>query len=134
MNQLLYAALVLVLSLQPNLLITHLDTPVVTNVQRMADGSTVTTSKLGWAECELTTTDGVGTWRVLRIVYTDGYDTLTHEALHAADCMDNGRTDGSLLPFKPTGPDPAHEWVYWALDHPDEAVTLLNQQRMEKYR
>lgn len=64
----------------------------------------------------------------------DDLAALTHEVLHLADCADDGAYNGSLLPYPPTRADPAHEWVYWALQHPDTAAVRIKviQERGER--
>jgi len=122
-SSLLFAALMMVLTHQPNLHMERID-PIVTSSQVLADGTRVETRILGQTWCELTETEGYpDTWRVLRITYSS-LDTLEHEMLHAADCVDNGRMDGSLLPYPPTHRDAAHEFVYWCQSNVDECISI----------
>lgn len=123
MTALLFAAIVAILAHQPTLNMTAIPGPVYL-VER-GGSVTVRTETRGWTDCALTTGGGKpDSWVVLRIVYSNP-DTLEHEALHGADCADNGRMDGSLLPYPTTWPDAAHEWVAWALTHRDEASEIM---------
>ena len=58
----------------------------------------------------------------------DYVQTIAHELIHAVDCADNGRFDGSLLPYAcvttPTH-DCAHILVDEWLANPTEAIRLL---------
>lgn len=57
----------------------------------------------------------------------DAPQNLAHEALHLADCRDDGIYNGSPLPYPPTAADPAHEWVYFALNNPDTAAQIIER-------
>jgi hypothetical protein len=54
---------------------------------------------------------------------------VTHELLHAVDCVDNAAFDGSPDPTAcaEVPDDCLHAWVYWALRHPDEAAAMLDR-------
>lgn len=125
MSDLLYAALVAVLTVQPNLHISTIPAPIVTVVSETA-AQTVTNELRGWTECATTRyPDGRVTGKVLKVTAIPTGDTLEHEVLHAVDCLDNGVMDGSLLPFKPTQKDASHEWVYWAQANPEQAIAIM---------
>ena len=54
--------------------------------------------------------------------------TLSHELLHAVDCIDDGAFNGSPLAWHPDmslSTDPAHSWVFWALAYPEQAVPII---------
>ncbi|MFA7296025.1 MAG: hypothetical protein WC211_02420 [Dehalococcoidia bacterium] len=54
---------------------------------------------------------------------------VTHELLHAVDCVDDATFDGSPDPTAcaEVPNDCLHAWVYWALRHPDEAAAMLDR-------
>ena len=123
-NALLFAALVAVLSHQGNLNISVID-PIV-SVRYEADGTRITKTLFGQAHCEVTKIDGkVVSWRVSLLTHDGSPGALEEEALHGADCADDGKVNGSLLPHPPTEVDAAHEWVGWAFQHPDEAIAIM---------
>jgi hypothetical protein len=103
--------------------------PPVVTVTQLANGGTMTETIAGFSECERTEGPGVeATWRVRRIVYSD-LDNLTHEALHGADCADDGLMNGSPLPYAPTWEDAAHEFVYWCLANEAECIEIMGRTR-----
>lgn len=122
MGALAFACMVAVLAVQPMLHVSTLPAPIVTTT---VQGDQTTWRELrGWADCALTThRDGRETWQVVKVTAIPS--SLEHELLHAVDCTDNGRMDGSLLPFAPTWADAAHEWVHWAQAHPEQAIGIV---------
>ena len=124
MSPLALAALILVLNHQSILSMTAVE-PRITSSVVYADGTKVVQRVLGETDCELTQTPGKpDTWRVSRLTYSS-MEVLEHEALHAADCIDDGRVNGSLLPTAPTTSDPAHEYVFGAQANPEKAIEIL---------
>lgn len=120
MTQIALAALVFVLSVQPNLHISRIDGPVrvihaVSGAVRHVEGD----GAYGWLECR----DG----KADLLVWNGDAGVLTHEALHAADCLDDGSVNGSLLPYQPTSTDPAHEWVAYCFVDKDSCIRILGQ-------
>ena len=56
------------------------------------------------------------------------FNVVLHEYLHAVDCLDNGKFDGSPYPGDLTGiKDPAHYWVYWAMNNLEEADLVVRR-------
>jgi len=123
-SPLLFAALVAILSVQPNLRISRISEPVRTVISQSA-GATTFYELHGWTTC--TTKDGKG--HVDIIVTSDHEDTDEHEALHGADCIDDGKMNGSLLPYKPRTDDPGHEWTSWAMVNPEQAIKIMEGMR-----
>jgi hypothetical protein len=127
MNELIIAALVAILSVQPNLTMERIE-PIRTIVSQTAT-QTVESVLLGDAVCETTWLGDVAqSWRVKHIRYSDTTN-LAHELAHGVDCMDNGKVDGSLLPYKPTSHDPGHEFVYWCLANEAECIARMEATR-----
>ena len=123
-SPLAFVALVAILSHQPVLHMSEI-VPITTSSVVRADGSKVETRVLGQTFCELTETPGKpDTWRVARLTYVRPID-LEHESLHGADCTDDGRMNGSLLPFAPTTDDSGHKWVWWAQANPEQAIAIM---------
>ena len=124
MSPLALAALILVLNHQSILSMTAVE-PRITSSVVYADGTKVVQRVLGETDCELTQTPGKpDTWRVSRLTYSS-MEVLEHEALHAASCAFNGRTNGGLLPFAPTWVDAEHEWVAYCQDNPPACIKIL---------
>lgn len=124
MSPLALAALILVLNHQSILSMTAVE-PRITSSVVYADGTKVEKVLLGETDCELTQTPGKpDTWRVSRLTYSS-MEVLEHEALHAASCAFNGRTNGGLLPVPCTVADCEHAWVGWSQANPEKAIEIL---------
>lgn len=122
MSPLALAALILVLNHQSILSMTAVEPRVDVTV---SGNTRVERTILGETDCELTQTPGKpDTWRVSRLTYSS-MEVLEHEALHAASCVFNGRTNGGLLPVPCTVADCEHAWVEWAQANPEKAIDIL---------
>lgn len=122
------AALILVLSMQPNLRMTRMEAPESRAVAVILS-PTVSyqewQTRTGWMTCTTTTyPDGRKVGHADEVVAMP--ESLEHELLHAADCVDDGALNGSPLRYKPTTDDPAHEWVRDAQAHPEEAIKIMS--------
>jgi hypothetical protein len=119
-NPLLFAALVAILSVQPNLRIEIIDQPVkeihaLAGYVHYVEGD----GAYGWLEC----TKG----HVDRLVHNGNEGTFLHEALHGASCALTGKQDGSLLPHTPKTDDPEHEWVTYCYRNRSECIEIMGR-------
>lgn len=124
MTALALAALMLVMSIQSSLDIKIIPEPVVQITQ--VGNVRIETERRGWTVC--TTTwhpNGAVTGHVDSLTAIPYGDTFEHELLHAADCSDDGQTNGSLLPYAATWKDASHEWVAFALENPEQAIEIM---------
>lgn len=105
MSALALAALIAILAHQPVLYTETIPAAGVTEYT-LSTGRIIRSDApvYGWTECR-------DTGEVARIATTGNDGVTLHELLHGADCIDNGKMDGSLLPYAPKSTDPAHEWV-----------------------
>jgi hypothetical protein len=122
MSPLLFAALVAILSVQPNLRISRISEPVKVVVSQSST-TVVTNFTYGWTTCS--SKDGKG--HVDIIVTVERESSQEHEALHAASCALTGAMKGGLLPGGATGDD--HDWVHWAMANPEQAIKIMEARR-----
>ncbi|MGE3857214.1 MAG: hypothetical protein AB7G21_09700 [Dehalococcoidia bacterium] len=128
MSALALAAMLLVLSVQPSMPLVLIAEPVVTVVE--AGNARVTTERRGATSCAATRAQDGRLLRaqVERIEAVPG--SVEHELAHAASCVATGGMTGGLLPHACTWPDCEHEWVDWALAHPEQAAAIIDARRV----